>query len=174
MKHILMTCCIAILCGCSEPKAKVDNFNASSPQKAGIKERFNTPKIEQAGAVSPKLTPAEVSRRVKAGEVGQKLAKRARLMKNLSMSEVKQNVVDLQIFYYSDNRSGVNLLFENGKLILLCAAWGSGPVSGLKFIAKDGKRFLRYTYTMGSGISHPCTIDYELGTGKGFSQMMVN
>jgi hypothetical protein len=123
---------------------------------------------------STKLTPDKVIQRVRAGELGSQLAERARKTDRLWMAEIRQDVVDVQIFHYSDYRSGINLLVENGKLVLLCGGFGTGPVSNLKVTTRNGRRILSYTYSITSGIYRPLVGEYELGSGKGFSDKMLN
>ncbi len=108
------------------------------------------------------------------GELGDNLADRARKTDNLWMREIDQNVLPMQIFYYADYRAGISVLVENDKPILLCAGYGSGPVSGLTVVSRGGKTVLTYTYTIGSGVQHLYEAEYVLGSGVGFSEKMTN
>jgi len=122
--------------------------------------------LAEKNAVSGKLTPEEVCDRIRKGELGKELAERAINTPNLWMHEIKQDVVENQIFSYGDYREGVNLIVDKGKLVFLCSGWGTGPISDLKVIKRGDKSILQYTYSIGSGIQRPCPGEYELGSGK--------
>jgi hypothetical protein len=95
------------------------------------------------------LTPAEASARVREGALGDELAKRAKLTDNLWMAEIKQSVTALQIFHYGDSGEGINFLVEDGKIILLCSGWGTGPVSDLKMFPRGDKNICLLTRICG-------------------------
>ena len=132
------------------------------------------PESTSASGEQASLTKDQVIQRIIDGEIGVELAERAKKSENLWVQEIDQKIIPMQIFYYSDDGSGISVLVENEKLILLCAGWGSGPVSDLTVISRGGKKVLRYTYTTGSGIQQPCESEYVLGSGAGFSEVMTN
>jgi len=144
---------------------KTDPDLIATLKKIADRVRLDHNKQVEINAVPGKLTPGEVCFRIRKGDLGKELAERANKTDNLWMQEVEQNVIDNQIFC---GGNGINLLVEDGKLILLCPrGWGAGPLFDLTVISNGKERVLKYSWTIGSGIQRTIQGQYLLGSGKG-------